>query len=302
MIGANWGQTHVRALRQHGVDIVALCGAPEDHKHTTAVAAELGIEQAVADPSRLLKLDLDLVTVASPARSHAPLIELLAELPILCEKPLLGMTGDPRRLPGDGACVWVNYAFTFLDSARRMAELAGALGGVRAARVASAYDLPLSFTPGEWVFEVASHPLSFAVHVVGPAKAWRVVHGSSAESATVLAGLLGDVPAQLVCTFEPGLNGLRHDVSMDTEGGRLELTGRYEQGRPWRFGPLRLNGEPVEGEEGLSEDCWLRANTRSIGTALRAVRDELRGERAARVGLFSLSRALSVEQEIRRAL
>jgi hypothetical protein len=150
VIGANWGQTHVRALRQHGVEVVALCGAPEDHERTTAVAAEFRIKRAVADPSRLLELDLDVVTVASPARSHAALVQLLAGFPVICEKPLLGMTGDPRRLPDDGARIWVNYAFTFLDSARRMAEL----GGVRAARVTSAYDLPLSFTPGEWAFEV----------------------------------------------------------------------------------------------------------------------------------------------------
>ena len=90
VIGAGWAaEGHVRALRSAGVDVIALCGRTVDV--TRAVAERLGVREARFDwPSCLEELHPDIVTIATPADSHADLAisAAAAGCHVYCEKPL----------------------------------------------------------------------------------------------------------------------------------------------------------------------------------------------------------------------
>ncbi len=302
VVGAGWGQIHVRALRAHGVDVVALCGHSGDQARTSEASRDLGVANALHDPRALLDLDLDLVTVASPADTHPSLLRLLNGIPVICEKPVLGMGGDPRDLPHRDTPVWINYAFAFLDSAQRLQGLVGEAGHVRSGRIATTYDLPLSFTPSSWFLELASHPLSFAVHLLGRPVLHQGRHQSPPPaSRTVLELRLGAVPVVTECAREPGLRGIQHRLTLTTDDAVLELTGRYEEGRHWRYGPVLIDGNPRSVVEDTSEDCWYLANERSIGTCLRAITGELTQDEAHQAGLFTVTRALPIDECVRLA-
>jgi predicted dehydrogenase len=301
VIGAGWGVTHIRALRELGVDVVALVGAAGDSARTEAVAREHGIDLVLDDTTGALELSPDLVTLATPAHTHVALLRRLASVPVICEKPVLGVGGDASRLPERGAPVYVNYAFSFLDTARALAQELRDLGPARAVTVDTAHDLPLAFTPAEWFLEVASHPLSFVVHLLGPPELRPGPQECGPAGEVRLRLRCGVVPVDAVCRPEPGLRGLRHRVSVQTDAGVLSLEGRYVQGQLWRYGPLRLDGRELTRSESPPEDCWYRANRRSIGTVLRALAGDLDEEQAATAGLFTPARAMAVDRCVQRA-
>lgn len=292
VIGAGWGQHHVRALRSHGVDVVALGGAADDQDRTSATAARLGIPAAIGDPAAVLELGVDLVTIATPAPTHAALLTTFRDLAVVCEKPILGMTGDPGLLPSAGPVVWVNYAFAFLDVAQQMADQVQRFGPVRAASIRTAYDLPLEFSGAQWLLEVASHPLSFVVHLLGQP---RSVTGQQEGLATTLTLDFG-IPVDVTSVRQPGLDGITHSLWFDTDRGRLSLTGQYRHGQPWRYGPVRLNGDPVGEVEASPIDCWERANRRSFGAVLESIRG---GDTDPR--LFNVTRARLIDDPVRDA-
>ena len=301
VVGAGWGQVHVRALRAHGVDVVALCGHSGDQARTSEASRDLGVANALHDPRALLDLDLDLVTVASPADTHPSLLQLLNGMPVICEKPVLGMRGDPQDLPRRDTPVWINYAFAFLDSARRLQGLVSECGPVRCVRISTSYNLPLSFTPESWFLELASHPLSFVVHLLGRPQLHRGRQGLPPYSQTVLELRFGEVPGVAECAREPGLRGIEHRLTLTTDDAVLELTGRYEEGRRWRYGPVLIDGNPRSVVEDTPEDCWYLANERSIGTCLRVLTGRLTQDEAHRAGLFTLTRALPIDECVRQA-
>lgn len=301
VVGTGWGQVHVRALRAHGVDVLALCGSGDDDLRTTAVSRDLHVPRALHDPRDLLDLDLDVVTIASPAGSHARLLQLLQGIPVICEKPVLGMGGNPGDLPRDGAPAWINYAFAFLASARQLKGWLGEVGRVHDVRISTAYDLPLSFTPSSWFLEVASHPLSFAVFLFGRPLLRGGRQGPPPRHATVLDLRMGEVPVVAECARLPGLRGIRHRLEIVTDGGVLQVEGRYVEGRHWTYGPVLLDGDPVSAVEEPREDCWYLANERSIGTCLRVLQGQLTGEEASSAGLFTVARALPIDECVRRA-
>ncbi len=231
VVGANWGRVHVHALREHGVDVVALAGDPSDHARTRPAAEQLGIDLALQKPDALLDLELDLVTVATPAVTHPPLLALFAGIPTLCEKPLLGMTGDAALLPRHSPTVWLNYAFPFLDSARVFAKCVRETGTVTEVRIVSLHDLPGAMTGPEWFLEIASHPLSFAVHLFGPPRLDATAQHQADRTKTLLRAHLGDVPAQITCRAEPGLRGIEHRILVRTAGGNIALVGQVPHRR-----------------------------------------------------------------------
>ena len=110
------GGVHVAALREAGVEVVALVGL--DGARTRAAADRMGVAQVRTDPAGLRELELDLVSVATPAATHLEVIEALPDIPVLCEKPAVGLS-PIRPLPARRrAAVWVNYAFAFLGGGR----------------------------------------------------------------------------------------------------------------------------------------------------------------------------------------
>lgn len=298
IIGCNWGQIYIQGLRQHGVEVVALCGLPQELAE--AVARQHQVPLATDTVARLLEPDLalDLVVLATPAITHAALLSQLAGLPVICEKPLFGLRGDESLLQGVGERVWVNYAFAFLDSARQIAALKPRLGAIQRLELACEYDLPLRFSPAQWWLEVASHPLSFLVHLFGEP---RWVESESHWQGDVLHCRIGATPAQLSCAARPGLHGITQRLRIHAEQGVVTLDGGFHLGQPWGYQAVRWNGEACNQGEWCAEDCWMRANLRSIGQIVRQLRGELTVREALTLGLFTPAKAEPIDRLIRAA-
>ena len=155
----------VQALRQAGVEVVALGGRDRQQLH--AVAAEQGIPHVVDSLAEIRELAPDLVTLATPAATHGTWLRDLADLPVICEKPLFGLEASPSLLDSLGERLWINYAFAFLETAQALQELWPRLGMIHRVELSCEYRMPLHFSPAQWWLEVASHPLSFLVHLLG---------------------------------------------------------------------------------------------------------------------------------------
>lgn len=297
VVGVNWGEVHVSALREAGVEVVALVG--RDAERTQASARRLGIPHALATPGRVAELGVDLVSVATPAATHGAVIRMLpGDVPVLCEKPAVGLT-RPDDLSGRPAPVWVNYAFAFLEVAQRAAESLASLGPIRAARVRSTHDLAgWTMTPGQTFFELVPHPWSWLVGLTGPPS--RGVHVRADGADVTIEVLCGSVPIELTCARDPGLHGLRHEVLVEAAQGQVQVRGTYREGRPWVFEPpvvVTPGGHRVLGEaESGPGDPWYRANARAIGGVVAG----LRGTADPR--LFDWATALAMDVAAQEAL
>jgi dTDP-4-dehydrorhamnose reductase len=302
VLGTGWGRVHVHALRRSGAHVVAVCGAPEDAIRTRAFAAEERIPVALDDPHSVLDLDVDVVTVATPARTHQDLLALFHDVPLICEKPVVGVAGDLSRLREGGAAAYINYAFSFLDSAQVFTRALQRLGAPSRVSVDTAYDLALDFTGPEWFLEVASHPLSLVVHLLGEPALRNGSTIADPHDVTRLDLAIGGVDVQATSRHQPGMQGLRHTIRAHTDAGVLHLTGAFHTGQAWRFEPVRLDGVPLNDGEWSPEDCWRRANDRSIAAVLDAIRTDLAPEQAAAAGLFTPSRAAAIDRCLQEAL
>lgn len=296
VIGINWGQVHIHALRSLGVEVIGICATHEER--LSQVAQEQQITFTATTAERLLDLPLDLVTIATPANTHANLLTQCRALPIICEKPLVGMEGQNPELNALPEKLWINYAFAFLDSARAIQSLRPSLGKIHHLEMHCLYDLPLTFSPAQWWLEVASHPLSFLVHRLGEP---RWLAGESWRDGDRIGCRIGAIPAQLLCREASDFTGIRQSLRLHSEAGLVELSGGFDWGSPWRYAPLRLNGQPLTDGEWCAEDCWLRANVRSIGTMIRQFRGELSPREGLSLGLFTAAKALPIDQLIQRA-
>lgn len=272
VIGTNWGRVHVAALREAGVEVVALAGAQEAEVRSAAEA--LGVDVAVRDLRALDALELDLVTVATPAPTHVAIIEALPDVPVLCEKPAVGLS--PARALARRSPVWVNHAFAFLEVAERAEAAVARLGPITDARCTTRFDLPgLPASGRAMLLELASHPWSWLAHLFGEPRGAgpaRTVPGG-----VELAVRCGTTPVTVGCAHEADRAGIRHEVVISGEEGSLAVTGRFDLGRPWRFEApvLTLTDGRTEAlgavEAGLP-DPWYRANARSIAAVVAALR------------------------------
>lgn len=303
VIGTGWGRVHVAALRKAGVDVVAICA--RNPAGTREAADAEGIPLAFTDPTRLHTLDLDLVTIATPPATHPPLLATFPDLPVLCEKPVVGLTGDIAAVPAHPR-VRVNYAFAFLDTARAAAATLATLGRVRRARVHSRVDLPDAVTdPAAALLEVASHPWSWLLHLLGPdAAPHDTVVDVAAHQATLRApGTIPTAPAvEVAVTLDPGFSGLQHSIELDTDHASLQLTGEFHLGHDWRYGPVLLDGHPVSDTESGPPDPWYRANARAVATFVDLVAGRLTPQDATRAGLPDLPTAHHLDRCVRDAL
>jgi len=302
VIGTGWGRVHVEALRRSGAQVVAVCGAPEDAIRTRAFAAEERIPLVLDDPHSVLELGVDVVTVATPARTHQDMLTLFRDVPVICEKPVVGVTGDLSRLPVGGAATYINYAFSFLDTARVFTQALQVSGAPSRVSVETAYDLALNFTGPEWFLEVASHPLSLVVHLLGTPVLLNGSTTADPHDITRLELAIGDVEVQVVSRHQPDLRGLQHTIEAHTPAGVLQLTGAFHDGQPWRFEPVRLDGIPLNDGEWSPHDCWHLANDRSIRAVLHAIRADMTADQAAAAGLFTQSRAAAIDRCLLQAL
>ncbi len=91
VVGINWGRVHIHGLRLAGVTVEAVCA--RDPVALRQVAEKEKIPRATTTPADLT--DLDLVVVATPADTHAHLLTLFPDQPVICEKPLLAAGQRP---------------------------------------------------------------------------------------------------------------------------------------------------------------------------------------------------------------
>ncbi len=296
VIGTNWGRVHTHALRDAGVDVVVLCG--RDDEKTRRVAAEDGIGAWVTHPEDLVAFAPDLVMIATPAATHAGLLERFAHVPVVCEKPVVGYRG-PDLTPAARRGVFVNYAFAFLDSAADLGAAMDKMTAIESVTVDCEVNLPLPMDGAALFLEVASHPLSWLVHRFGAPQAF----GGHVDGAdTILRVRFGNGATGVVRCRRTGAEGIRHRLVVRGAGTQAELRGSFSPDCPWRYAPVTVNGSPVGSGEAPPTDCWLRANHRS----LHAIVDVLRGRRTVdeglRSGLFDIDKAIVIDECVTAAL
>ena len=109
VVGAGFaGEGHTLALRDAGVEVVAICARTAEV--VQAVAARLGVPEASTDWQQTLQqVRPEIVAVATPGSLRAPVIEAAAGLGahLYCDKPLApdGPRGGAPLPPGTGAGV-----------------------------------------------------------------------------------------------------------------------------------------------------------------------------------------------------
>jgi len=98
VVGAGWaGEGYTKALRNAGVDVVAVCGRTPEPAH--AMGRRLGVAEVRLDwKTAISQLRPDVVMVATPGRAHREIVVHAAALGchVICEKPL-GLTADEAR-------------------------------------------------------------------------------------------------------------------------------------------------------------------------------------------------------------
>jgi hypothetical protein len=285
IVGLHWGLVHLRGLREAGCEVVAL--AARDGAAAASVAAREGVPRGTADVASLNGMDL--VVIATPAATHADLIGALPQPHLICEKPLLGLTGARVDLPAAEGRMYVNYAFGFLATARAIDAVADERGAPDRIALDVSVQLPLDLSAEQWFLEALSHPLSWLLLRHGPPS----VSGRTVAPDTVSVDLrAGDVPmrARLQLGGEPGIH---QRVAMQWGRNVLMMRGRYRPEQPWTYDPVLVNGSPINGGESSPSDCWLDANAASV----RAMVERFRGDTAP-APLFDAGAALMVEDAL----
>jgi dTDP-4-dehydrorhamnose reductase len=293
VIGTGWGGVHVAALREAGVEVVALVG--RDPRRTGEAARRMGVGQALVDVAPLDDLDLDLITVATPADTHAAVIRQLPDVAVLCEKPAVGLAALTGQPADRSAPVWVNYAFAFLEVAMQAATHMAEIGAITSVDIVSGHDLPdAGFREEQMFLEVAAHPWSWVVALLGaPDPQARRLHAP--EGDVVLRTVCATVPVTVASVHRPGLTGLSHSVEILGDQGMISVAGRYRVGHDWHFDAPRIHRPDgshvhVGGSEAGPGDPWYRANARGIRAVVAAV-----GGQPAAPMLFGWDAALAMD-------
>lgn len=287
IVGLNWGLVHLRTLRAVGCEVVAV--ASTDAERARAVAAEQGVPLGTDDVSVLN--DLDVVVVATPAASHPAVLRALPEPFVICEKPLVGLGGSAQELPPVGERMFVNYAFSFLQTARTMTDLVAEVGAPSSVAVQVGVNLPLEFSLEQWFLEAASHPTSWLLHLLGePVEATS----EASSDGLVVRARAGSTLMQVTLSLG-GPAGIHQRGWLEWPERLVEFSGRYVPGSPWRYDPVLLNGSGVNGGEFSESDCWLDANEASVRTMIEVFRGQRSATDGLAIGLFDAKKALWLE-------
>lgn len=258
--------------------------------------------------SELAHWGLDLVTVATPPATHVDVIDQLPDVPVICEKPAVGV--GELRMPRESRTspIWVNYAFGFLDVAVRAAAELPRLGSLESVQVDSTFDLPGPHHPIAQMFtEIAVHPWSWVVSLLGSPAGEASAGGgcavSSEDSAQLVLYTRADqVPVTVGCRRESGRAGITHEVVFHGTHGDLTLVGSFDIGHDWRFDAPRIRWadgrlESCGSLESSPPDPWFRANARGIAAVVAAVQG---GKPDGH--LFGWSMALTIDRCVHNAL
>lgn len=286
IIGVNWGLVHLQTLRDSRIDVVALVS--KDLAQAQAAAELHGIPVATDNLDDIGVPDV--VIVATPAFTHATVIKAFPYSHIFCEKPVLGPKGDINELPPWTARTLFNYAFTHLQTAKRVQALMP-----KPERVTLTSSVSLSgfaFNTIEWFFEIASHPVSWLFDWLGgPVD----IQSTVSDEHCSLQFKCGTTHIDVRFTVG-GTSGIHHAVEAQHKESRLTFSGAYSPGNPWWFGPVVCDGAPINDGEVSEDDVWLRANRASLKLALKVFRGDISPNAAEEQGAFGLNKALWVER------
>jgi predicted dehydrogenase len=141
VVGTGFGVlTHARALRDAGVTVHALVGRDESKARSRADL--LGIPHALTELDAALALPgVDIVTVATPPHTHAPIVLAAADAGkhVLCEKPFARDLAEARamlaavRAAGVVHLLGTEFRFATGQASLRRAVASGAIGEPRTA-------------------------------------------------------------------------------------------------------------------------------------------------------------------------
>ena len=275
IVGTGWGRTHVGTVRACGGEVAVIVGRDPDK--TRHVAREEGVAIGTTDLAALD--DVDVIVIASPTPSHAAIVQRFAHKPMICEKPLLSAAPDDAVARAIRAApLYVNYAFSFLDTAECLAQRvrSGALGTIDRIDLRVGVSLDGSKDPGHWRLDVGSHPVAWLASVFGPFDAAAEETG---EGDTRVLALGGPGPTLRLSTGRAARPGIEYAVELHGTRGRATLEGTYRVGGTWSFrataddaplGPVETSGE---------RDVWYAANCRSVAAAMRALSGGARDDR-----------------------
>jgi predicted dehydrogenase len=142
VIGLGMGRWHVRGYQSHpAAAVVAVADA--DAARLQEMGDELGVPGRYTDPLAMLAAeDLDVVSVATPNRFHAPLsiAALRAGCHVLCEKPMAMNAREARAMCAAAARarrrLMINFSYRFSPASQQLKAQVdrGAVGEVYFAR------------------------------------------------------------------------------------------------------------------------------------------------------------------------
>ncbi len=290
IVGTHWGRVHCGTFRRYGHEIAMLVG--RDAEATRRAAEEERVALGTTDIDALEAIDV--VVIATPAKSHAHFVRRFGHKIVLCEKPLFGleMPEDAEALAGHPR-LFVNYAFPFLENAAALRTRLRELGRLRNVDVTVEVNLDQRRPRERWLTEIAVHPLSFVVHLLGEVE--RTEAPAHCDLAFRSEHCVTEV--RVGAAPEPGIDYRLRFVGTD---GSAELEGAYRVGGAWSYAPLRINGHEVTSrEDSIGRDVWYEANCRSVGAMLDVVEARCSIEDAKARGLFDGRAALALDRLLR---
>ena len=160
VIGAGWaGEGHTIALRDAGVEVIALCGRTPEPAY--ARAAQLGIADVRFDwRATLTELRPDIVTIGTPGDTHSEIARhaLALGCHVMCEKPLALNVSDAQAMLDAAIRMGVKHAYgptaRYAPAVLYAQELVaqGVIGPVREIAFTSRGEFPP--LPFGWVHEL----------------------------------------------------------------------------------------------------------------------------------------------------
>ncbi len=231
IIGINWGRTHIPHYRNNGVSVTTLCA--NQIEPLQQACSEEAIPKAETNISALKQLDV--VTIATPAHTHAEIIKKLGSTKLICEKPLVGLNSDITHWQQPNSNLLVNYAFAQLNTAKTIEKWLASQTQPCVVNLVTQVNLPGTFTLKEWFLETASHPISWLLHCFGDYSQSTLVE----ENGQLIVELQCD-DHQLRFVFElTGEPGIEHNLTIQSNQ-TLTSKGYYRVGEKWRFEPFSL--------------------------------------------------------------
>jgi predicted dehydrogenase len=163
VVGTSFGaRIHVPAFRAAGFEVVALVG--RDPARTVRRAERMGIDHPYTSLAEALDLGIDVVSIAGPPATHAPLALQAVEAGchVLCEKPFTLDVGQAEQLvraaAGAGVIGCLGHEFRWSPEQALIgwAIDSGLVGTPKLVLGASFISMLRSFSMPDWWFDPAS--------------------------------------------------------------------------------------------------------------------------------------------------